>query len=51
MTDKYTSYLLRSVSNHVCLDNLQLLYSKRSSYFSEVSLPTIFALLILEIVC
>ena len=40
MTDKYTSYLLHSVSIHVCLYNLQLLYSKRSRYFSQASLPT-----------
>ena len=36
------SYLLHSVSNHICLHNLQPSYCKhsRSSYFSEVSVPS-----------
>ena len=39
------SYLLRSVSNHVCLNKLHLSYSKRSrsSYSSQVSLFTVLA--------
>ena len=57
MTDKYTisypttSYFLHPVSSHVCLYNLQPLYSKHSnsSYFSQTSLlTTVFALLVLK---